>query len=125
MLHRIDVQNDPVNWIDPSGLLRSGRNDPEKGNHGIGGKEGYLSLLAGGGLHWGASGYSARSGLAIDSSGTACLEAKHCGYLGPGLLGELGFEAEAGSGKLSSGITESLGGFVKGGNGLFLGTSVT
>lgn len=116
------VGGDPVDWVDPWGLAYS---PAEHGGRYEGGKGGYVSLLAGGGFHWGLSGYSAMSGVAIDSCGTICFEVKHCGYLGPGGLGELGLEAEAGSGRLSSGTTESSGGFAKGGKGLFGGTSVT
>jgi hypothetical protein len=106
VLNRIDVENDPVNFVDPWGLDS-------------------VTVYSGGSFHLGASGVSFQGGIAADTKGKICIVSKICGTAGPGVYADLGLEIEGDSADLCEGQSDSEGAFVKGGDGIVGGGCVT
>lgn len=94
------VQNNPVNWVDPSGLAAQ------------------FAVIFGGAGHVGLAGGSLQTGISCDTSGKICIKSIRCKTLGPGFYGNLGIGASAGTGSLSDGESSSNGFSIRGGTGL-------
>jgi len=112
------VDSNPVNWFDPNGLERRGRNRTGAGSPSGAGLAG--SIGAGGGIAIGPVGGSATSGVIFDTNGRRCVFSRICGrfgigaYIGGGVSGSAGVTSTG----LCSGKFSTLGVFAAGGLGL-------
>jgi len=100
------VLGDPVNFVDPSGLV-------------------VVTGGFSGSFQSGGAGGSFFMGLSYDSaSGKVCLVTTTCGRVGPGAFAGTGFGGTISDGSLCDGNTISAGAFIEGGGGTFAGGSV-
>jgi RHS repeat-associated protein len=100
------VANDPVNWIDPAGLL-------------VG------TVGAGGSFQFGGVGASGSVTAGRDSNGRYCLQVTTCARIGPGVSAGVGVAVTGGTGTFPcEGNSLTAGAFAEGGFGIFESGSV-
>jgi RHS repeat-associated protein len=99
------VENNPIKWVDPYGLLT-------------------FSGGFGGSFQYGGVGASASGTLGFDTSGQICVQVTTCGRLGPGISAGATFNASIGEGNFCEGNSLSGGLFAEGGAGPFGGGSI-
>ena len=111
------VGGNPLNLIDPEGLMGQGSGGNARGPRPAAGANG--SVGAGGSFHTPLGiGLGADAGVAVDTKGNVCVYANVCYTVGPGMSAGGGIVAQAGSGPLSSGDTKYEGFCWGGGAGL-------
>jgi len=98
------VVNDPINFIDPFGLES-------------------ISVVFGGGFHYGPGGANASSSVGIDRNGKVCIQFTKCGQVGFGLQGGLGVGVLLSQSNFCEGDSSSEGYFGEGAAGYGGGVS--
>jgi RHS repeat-associated protein len=92
--------NDPINYIDVTGLAT-------------------VSGGVGGSFQYGGVGASGSISVGIDSDFNVCLQIQTCARLGPGVSAGAGFNLSAGQGNFCEGNSLTGGVFAEGGDGIF------
>lgn len=111
------TENNPLNLIDPEGLMGQGSGANATGARAPSGVNGSVGI--GGSVHLPTGvGIGADAGLVLDNKGNACFYSNICYTVGPGASIGGGVVSSVGTGPLSSGVTDYAGACWTGGNGL-------